>query len=178
MKASSNATDMTSGNITRQLVRYSIPILLGELFQQFYNTVDAIILGNFVSFDAMAAVGGTSNVTKLLVGFFNGISLGCTVVIAMYFGEKNQGKLRKSVHTIVYMALILSSVLSLFGVAISSSVLKLCSMPESIMPQALSYVKIYFGGLLTLVLYNTITGILRGVETPAAHFSSFSFPLA
>ena len=155
--------NMLSGGIWKQLILFSAPVLFGELFQQLYNTVDLIFLGNYVSSDAMAAVGATSSVIKLLVGFFMGISVGCTVVVARHYGSKNYEKLKQSVSTIVYMALILGVILSIIGVLITGPILRLLSIPEEIIPYAIIYIRIYFAGMMGLVLYNIATGVLRAV---------------
>lgn len=155
--------DMTQGGIFRQLMVYSIPILLSELFQQLYNTVDSVILGNFVSAQAMAAAGGTSSVTKMLVGFSAGVSIGCTVVVARYFGEKNEEKLRRSVSTMILLMAALGVLLATAGLLVTRPVLQVLSTPGDILPMAEDYLRIYFLGLPGLVLYNTFTGILRAV---------------
>lgn len=155
--------DMTRGPIKSQLIAYAIPILLGELFQQLYNTVDAIILGNFVGDGAMAAVGATDSMIKMLVGFFNGVSTGCTVVVARSFGKKDAVLLRQSVHTIIYLSFGVGVILSILGIAFTGPLLRILATPANILPLAARYVRIYFTGLLGLVIYNTGTGILRAV---------------
>jgi putative MATE family efflux protein len=169
------AVDMTRGVIWKQLLVYSIPILLGELFQQFYNVADTIIVGNWVGDTAMAAVGGTSTVTKIMVGFFNGISIGCTVVVARCFGAKDEQKLKRSMQTIVCLSVIIGVMLSVIGVIITRPVLNLLSTPDDVMPFALRYLRIYFAGLLGTVLYNTVTGILRAVGNVRLPFMALIF---
>lgn len=157
------SVDMAEGVIWRQLYLYALPILLGELFQQFYNMADTIVVGNWVSADAMAAVGGTSSVTKVLIGFFNGVSVGCTVVVAQCFGAKNREKLRQSVHTILSLSVGFGILLSAVGILITPPVLRLLETPQEVFPLAVLYLRVYFAGMLGLILYNTITGILRAV---------------
>jgi putative MATE family efflux protein len=154
---------MTEGIISKQLLMYALPLLAGELFQQFYNIVDAMILGNYVSPQAMAAVGATSSITKMLVGFFNGISIGCTVIVARHFGAGESENLKISIHTIVYMMAALGVFLGVAGFLITSPILKLLSTPPEILTMATDYVKVYFLGLPGLIMYNTFTGILRAV---------------
>ena len=113
---------MTAGPVLSQLAVFSVPILLGELFQQFYNSVDSAIVGNFVSPQALAAVGATSSITKMLVGFFVGISLGCTVVIARSFGAKEYDMLREEIHVIMNLSFVMGGFLSLLGVLYASGV--------------------------------------------------------
>ncbi len=155
--------DMTSGSIWRKLVAFSLPILLGELFQQLYSTVDTLILGNFASATEMAAVGGTGNVINVLIGFFNGVSIGCTVVTARFYGAKDREKLTQAVHTIVLLSVALGVLLSVVGILITKPVLSLLDLSDTVMPYAVTYVRIYFAGLLGVILYNIVTGILRAV---------------
>lgn len=158
-----STNDMTAGPVLSQLAVFSVPILLGELFQQFYNSVDSAIVGNFVSPQALAAVGATSSITKMLVGFFVGISLGCTVVIARSFGAKEYDMLREEIHVIMNLSFVMGGFLSLLGVLITPVMLRLLGTPEDVLPLASLYLRIYFGGLFSSVLYNTATGILRAV---------------
>lgn len=155
--------DMTQGIIAKHIFFYAVPVLFGELFQQMYNTIDTLILGNYVSMQAMAAVAGTSTVTKILVGFFNGISVGCTVIVARCFGKKDAKVMGQCVASIVKMSVLMGAVLSLVGVVIAEPVLTALSTPEDVYPYALIYIRIYFTGLMGLIMYNTITGILRAV---------------
>ncbi|NLN49557.1 MAG: MATE family efflux transporter [Clostridiales bacterium] len=155
--------DMTQGVVWKQLIVYSIPLLLGEIFQQLYNTIDIVILGNYVNVDAMAAVAATDTVIKLLIGFFNGISVGSTVIVAFYFGKKDNRKLNQSIHTIIYFSFYVGLALSVIGLLITKPVLHLLRIPEELAPLSSTYIKIYFMGLLGLVLYNTVTGIFRAL---------------
>lgn len=155
--------DMTTGVAWKQLVLFAIPVLLGEVFQQSYSIVDSAILGHYVGDTALAAVGAAESITRLLVGFFNGFSLGCTIVVGRCFGERNDGKLERTVHTIIYMSFGLGIVLSLIGVLIVDGTLSLVSTPEDVFPMAREYLVIYFAGMSGLVLYNTVSGILRAV---------------
>lgn len=155
--------DMTTGSIWKQMTVYMVPILFGELLQQLYNTIDTVVLGNFAGDIAMAAVGGTSNIIKAMVGFFNGVSIGCTVVVARYFGAKDPEKLQQSIHSIIYLTFTLGTLLSVVGVFFAPYMLRLLSMPDTTMPLALTYIRIYFAGMLGTILYNTVTGIFRAV---------------
>ena len=155
--------DMTKGVVWEQLVLFAVPVLLGEVFQQSYSIADSAILGHYVGDTALAAVGAAESITRLLVGFFNGISLGCTIVVARCFGEQNLEKLSQTVHTIVYMSFALGVLLSLLGILIVNRMLALVSTPEDVFPMAKEYLTIYFAGMSGLVLYNTISGIMRAV---------------
>lgn len=155
--------DMTKGDVLTQLVLFAVPVLIGEVFQQSYSIVDSAILGHYVGDSALAAVGAAESIIRLLVGFFNGISLGCTIVVGRCFGQKNYTTLQQAVHTIVYMSFALGLLLSAIGILITDWALALISTPEEVLPLAREYLRIYFAGMSGLVLYNTISGILRAV---------------
>ena len=104
--------DMTQGPVALMLLKFGLPIFLGQLFQHLYNTADSIILGNLVSSLAMEAVGCTSNIIKMMVGFFGGISVGCTVVVARRFGEKDDQKLHESVRGVIFLSLFFGALIS------------------------------------------------------------------
>ena len=101
--------DMTQGTVWKQLALFAVPILIGELFQQLYNTADSAIVGSFVGAEALAAVGATGNITKMIVGFFTGISLGCTVLIARLFGAKEPDRILDAVHTVLFLSAVLAT---------------------------------------------------------------------
>ncbi len=155
--------DMTHGIVWKQLLLFSVPILFGELFQQLYNTVDSVIVGRFVGKEALAAVGSTGNLTKLLIGFFIGISIGCTVVAARHYGAGDYEGLRDAINVIMFLSVFLGILLSAIGVLITAPVLRLMNIPDDVFPLAVQYVRIFFAGLSGFVLYNTSTGILRAV---------------
>lgn len=155
--------DMTSGGIFSLLIRFSIPLLLGNLFQQFYNTVDTIIIGNYVGREALAAVGSTTSFINTLVGFFMGLSSGAGVVVSQFFGAKEYKKLNETVHTAILATLILGVVFTFLGISITPYMLKLMSTPADVFPSSELYLKIYFGGILFLMLYNVAAGILQAL---------------
>ncbi|MBQ4506755.1 MAG: MATE family efflux transporter [Firmicutes bacterium] len=155
--------DMTQGPVALMLLKFGLPIFLGQLFQHLYNTADSIILGNLVSSLAMEAVGCTSNIIKMMVGFFGGISVGCTVVVARRFGEKDDQKLHESVRGVIFLSLFFGALISVIGVLLTDPLLRLMSTPEEVFPLSSTYLKIYFAGLLGLTMYNALTGILRAV---------------
>ena len=155
--------DMTRGSVFRQLALFAVPILFGELFQQLYNTVDSVIVGRFVGKEALAAVGSTGNLTKMLIGFFIGISMGCTVVAARHYGAHDREGLKESINVIMFLAIGMGAVLSILGVCITGPMLRLMNTPDDVYPLAFTYVRIYFSGLWGFVLYNMATGILRAV---------------
>ncbi len=155
--------DMTQGSITRHIINFAIPLLIGNIFQQLYNTVDTWVVGNFVSNEAYAAVGSVGPIINMLIGFFLGFSSGASVVISQYYGAKRHGDVQKTVHTAIVMTLLMGVVLTAIGIAMTPTMLRLMNTPENVMPQSIAYLTIYFSGLLGLMLYNIGSGILRAV---------------
>lgn len=158
-----NTRDMTSGTIWKHILVFAIPLLVGNLFQQLYNSVDSIIVGNFVSKQALAAVGSTGPVINTLVGFFMGMSTGAGVVISNYFGAKNEKRLHEAVHTTVLMAIILCIVFTIVGIAMVPFMIHFMKTPQDVVKESMEYLRIYFAGVSGLMLYNMGAGILRAV---------------
>ncbi len=155
--------DMTEGNITRHILSFAFPLLLGNIFQQLYNTVDTWVVGNFASNEAYSAVGTVGPIINMLIGFFMGLSSGAGVVISQYYGAHMYDKVRQTVHTAIAMTLILGVVLTGIGLAMIPMMLEFIRMPEDVAPEATTYLGIYFAGLMGLMLYNIGAGILRAV---------------
>jgi len=154
---------MTEGPIARQLIAFAFPLLLGNLFQQLYNTADSLIVGNFLGSEALAAVSSSSNVIHLLIGFFNGLAMGAGVVISRHYGARHIGRVQKAIHTMLAGGLVVGIFLTAAGVAITPMILRLMDTPESVLPQSISYFRTYFLGSMAFVLYNICTGILQAV---------------
>lgn len=163
IRSKTRTADMTSGNIYLILIRFAIPLLLGNLFQQLYNTVDSIILGNYVGKEALAAVGATSQFVYTLIGFFMGFSTGGSILISQFFGAKDSESLRRTVHTLILSTFILGIVFTIVGMNFNLVLLKLNSTPEDVLPSAHTYLTIHFEGIIFLMLYNAGAGILRAV---------------
>ena len=159
----STARDMTSGPILRELVAFALPLLLGNVFQMLYNTVDSIIVGNFVSKQALAAVGSTTVIVNMLVFFFNGFSMGAAVVIGHSFGARSMERLHKAVQTTMAATFVLCAVFTVLGVAGVKPLLVLMNTPEDVFADAATYLRIYIGGISGLLIYNMGSGILRAV---------------
>lgn len=155
--------DMTHGNILHHIIGFALPLLVGNLFQQLYNTVDTWVLGNFVSNAAYSAVGNVGPIINMLIGFFMGLSSGAGVVISQYYGAGQHENVQRTVHTAIVMTLVLGVLFSGLGIFMIPSMLDLMNMPESVAPEATTYLTIYFSGLLGLMLYNMGAGILRAV---------------
>lgn len=169
-------TDMTQGNISGLLFAFAVPLMLGNLFQQLYNTVDSLIVGNFVSKQALAAVGCTGPIINTLIGLFSGLATGASVVISQYYGAKDEEKLGKAVHTTVMLTLVTCVVLTVVGVWATPLMLELMDTPPDVFSEAELYLRIYFGGVSGLLLYNIGSGILRAVgdSTRPLYFLIFS----
>jgi len=150
------------GVIWKQLLVFFFPILLGTLFQQLYNTVDAIIVGRFLGKEALAAVGGPSGyLVNLLLGFFSGLCSGATVVIAQFFGADDSERASQAVHTSMALSLTAGAAMSLAGVFLAKPVLTAMDTPPDVLFHAVTYLQIYFGGILFLFVYNMGAAVLR-----------------
>lgn len=154
---------ITEGVIWKQLLLFFFPILIGTFFQQLYNTVDTIIVGQYVGTQALAAVGTTSTLINLLVGFFVGISSGATVIISQFFGGGDWKALSKAVHTSIALALAGGVIILVLGLLTARLALTLLGVPEEIMEDALLYLNVYYGGIIFCMIYNVGTGVLRAI---------------
>ena len=158
-----HANAMTEGNMVKQIILFTIPLLLGNILQQLYNTADVVVVGQFVSAAALAAVGSSSPIINMLVGFFMGVSTGASAVISQYFGAGDLHKMRKAVHVTLFITVILGIVSTIVGVALSPWILRMMQTPEEVMVEAVVYLRIYFMGILALMIYNMGSAILRAV---------------
>lgn len=154
---------MTEGNIARHLIGFAIPLLIGNIFQQLYNTVDTWVVGNYVSNEAFSAVGTVGPVINMLIGFFLGLSSGAGVVISQYYGAKRYDKVQDTVHTAVMMTVILGVVFTGLGIGMTPFMLNFMKTPTEVLPESTAYLTIYFSGIMGLMLYNIGSGILRAV---------------
>ena len=157
------ATLMTEGSIEKHLISFAVPLFLGNLFQQLYNTADSLIVGNFLGSEALASVSSSSNLIFLMIGFFNGIAVGAGVVIARAFGAGDKKALHTAIHTTIAFGLVAGVVLTLLGVLLAPQILVWMGTPESILAGSVSYFRIYFLGSVPFVLYNICVGILQSV---------------
>ena len=154
---------MTQGIIWKKILLFSLPLLLGNVFQQLYNTVDSVIVGNYIGGDALAAVGTSGPIINLLVGLFMGIATGAGVVIARYFGAQDSEAVHDAVHTTLAATFLGGLFLTVVGVLLSPAVVRLIGVPENIMSDSIDYLRIYFGGIIAMMTYNMGAGILRAV---------------
>ena len=152
---------MTEGSIWKSILLFSVPLILGNLLQQLYNTADSIIVGNFLGSNALAAVGSSGSPIYLLIGFSQGVAVGAGVVVSQYLGAKDKKETHIAVHTSLAIAVILGLILTVGGIAVSRSLLVWMNTPEEVLGDAVTYMKLYFGGVLFSVVYNMAAGILN-----------------
>ena len=154
---------MTEGVIWKQILAFSLPLLVGNLFQQLYNTVDSIVVGNYVSSQALAAVGTSNSLINLIIGMFLGISVGAGVIISQYYGAKNHRKLSWAVHTCIALSISGGLGMIVLGVWLSPIILVWMNTPADVLADSTTYLRIYFCGSLFNIVYNMGSGILRAV---------------
>lgn len=154
---------LIQGSIWKGLLLFALPILLGQIFQQLYNTADAWIVGQFRSDQEYAAVTSTGSLVFLLIGFFGGIAVGAGVVIARYFGAGDRKNLKSAVYTTVIFGLAAGLTLTVIGVFLTPKLLAWMGTPDNVLPHSIEYFRFYFLGCFAVVLYNMSMGILRAV---------------
>ena len=152
---------MTEGSIGRKIFFFAVPLILGNLLQQLYNTADSVIVGNFVGSNALAAVGSTGSLIYMLIAFSQGAAVGAGVIISNFLGAADKASVQKAVHTAIAIVLILGVAFSIFGVLLSRPLLELMNTPDEVMEDSLLYLRIYLAGLIFNVLYNMTAGILN-----------------
>ena len=163
MKMAHTTEPMTQGPIWKRITYFALPIFLGNLFQQMYNTADSLIVGNFLGKNALAAVSSTGSLIFMLIGFLSGIAIGAGVVISRYFGGNKLEEMSKAVHTTVAFGLVAGVVMTAVGVGLSPQILRWMDTPENVMHNSQLYLSIYFMGSLGSVMYNACVGIMQAV---------------
>ena len=154
-------TLMTEGSIRRKMLGFALPILAGYFFQQLYNTVDALIVGNYLDADALAAVTSTGSYTYLMIGFVTGFATGAGIIIARHIGADNPAETEKAVHTTVALGLIFSVVMTALGILVTPGILRLMGTPDSVFDRSCRYLQVYFAGAAALIMYNMFVSILQ-----------------
>ncbi|WP_300328038.1 MATE family efflux transporter [Fusobacterium sp.] len=163
IKEKNKTLDMTEGSIVKKLLLFSIPLILGNLLQQTYNTVDSIIVGNYVGSNALAAVGSSAMLIYLLIGFSQGIAVGAGVIISQAIGAKDNKRINLSVHTAIMIAILLGLFLSVIGFIFTPQLLKWMKTPPEIMAESIEYLRLFSLGLVFSIVYNMEAGILNAV---------------
>ena len=154
---------MIEGKISKSIILFALPILLGNLFQQLYNVVDSIVVGNVLGKEALAAVSSNGSLINLIVGLINGIFVGAGVIIARYYGAKNNKSLPKAVHTTIAFGFIAGIIVTAFGVIFTPWLLKLMGTPSDVFADSVTYLRIYFTGGIGIVMYNACVGIFQAI---------------
>ena len=155
--------DMTVGNIWLHMLQFSVPMAIGLLFQQLYNTVDTLVVGQFVGQQAQAAVGSTGPIINTIVGFCAGLATGASVVISQRYGAHDSEGLGKAVHTTIALTFLMSLIATGIGQLIITPMLRFMQTPEDVMESSHTYLSIYFAGVAGILFYNIGSGILRAV---------------
>lgn len=155
--------NMNEGNPAKLILTFAGPMILGNIFQQLYNMVDAIVVGRFVGANALAAVGSSGSTNFLLISLMMGLTNGASIIIAQYFGHGDIKSMRRTVVSLLYIVLTVGVITSILGVAASRIILTALHTPETILEQAIVYMRIFFGGLLSLALYNMCSAVLRSI---------------
>ena len=156
-------TKLLEGSIWKGIVSFAIPMFLGNLFQQLYNTVDSLIVGKFLGSEALAAVTSSGSLIFLMVGFFNGIAMGAGVIISKYYGAKDYYNLKRAVHTDVAFGLVAGGLLTIIGMILAPQMLIWMGTPADVLPNSIAYFRTYFMGSIAFVMYNVVMGILQAI---------------
>ena len=170
--------DMTSGSPMKLILGFSVPLLFGFLFQQFYNLVDTLIVGRFLGVDALAAVGSTGSLNFLIIGFCMGVCNGFAIPLAHRFGAGDYKAMRAFMMNAVYLAVIFAAVMTVFTVAFCRPILQLMQTPENIIDDAYTYIVIIFAGIPATYLYNLVSGVIRSMgdsKTPLIFLALAAF---
>lgn len=154
---------MTEGTVWKILLKFAFPLFLGNLFQQLYNAVDSLVVGNFCGNEALAAVSSSGSLQHLLIGFFQGMFVGASVIISRCYGAMDEDGVDDAIHTTVFFALGMGVVLTILGVVFTPMILQWMGTPENVMPNSVTYFRIYCMGLLGMILYNTTNGIFNAL---------------
>jgi len=155
--------DLTTGKESTQIFKFAMPMLLGNVFQQLYNIVDSIIVGNYLGKEALGAVGASFPIIFVLISFIVGLAMGSTVIISQYFGAKQYKNIQKSVDTIMISLMVASVLVTIIGLALSGFIFELLKLPAEIIPQAKVFFQVYVGGIIVFFGYNGVAAILRGL---------------
>ncbi len=158
-----NNHNLTSGSIIKKVALFAIPLLIGSVIQQLYNTVDLLFAGNLINASASAAIGASSQLITCMVGFFSGLGVGCGVIASQYFGAKDKDSLGKAVHNAMALALLGGVILIVFGFCFAPLYFSLVNVPEYLLDTALGYIRIYFLSIVSTLIYDLGTGLLRAM---------------
>lgn len=158
-----NITDMTVGNPTGHILRFALPLLIGNLFQQLYNMVDSLIVGNFVGSNALAAVGACGSINFLFFSLSSGLAIGIGIIVAQYFGAGDDEKVRMTIANSIYVLGMAAMIVSLIGIIFCPQILRLLATPESIIQHSITYMRTTCAGIICIAFYNGVATILRAL---------------
>ncbi|MBQ3729182.1 MAG: MATE family efflux transporter [Spirochaetales bacterium] len=161
MSTATSTLDFTEGSLGRKIIKFSLPLFLGNLFQQLYNAADSLIVGNTLGPQALASVSSSGSLIFMMVGFFNGLAIGAGVVISKYFGARDQERMQKAIHTDLAFGLVAGLFLTVFGVLMTPYILAWMRTPQDIIEGSITYFRIYSFGILFCVMYNITMGIMN-----------------
>lgn len=165
-----HSVDLTEGSIAKNILLFALPLVAGQLFQNLYNTVDSIVVSRCVSLTALAAVTSCADISRLLVGFFTGLSVGSGVAFSRYFGSKDYDNLHKAIHTALAFSVLMGLFMMMLGILSSPLLLRLVDCPADVYPEALLYLRVYLVGVLFTSIYNVQSGVLRSVGDSRSPF--------
>ena len=154
---------LTDGPIWKAMLLFALPVFLGNVFQQLYNTFDAWCVGNFIGDNALAAVSSSGSLIFMMISFFNGVAMGAGVVISRAYGAKEYDSMGKAIHTAIAFGLVTGLMLTVAGVVFTPTILRWMDTPQEVLPQSFSYFRFYFCGSIFTVMYNIFVGILHAV---------------
>lgn len=158
-----NITDMTTGSPTRHILKFALPLLIGNLFQQLYNMVDSIVVGNFVGKNALAAVGTCGSMNFLFFALSSGLAIGIGIIVSQYFGAKDEQSVRSTIANSFYVLIAASLVVSVIGILTAPYLLRLLSTPGNIIGDSVVYMRVTCAGIIAIALYNGVAAILRAL---------------
>lgn len=164
------SVDLTEGNMVKNILFFALPLMAGQIFQNLYNSVDSIVVSRCVGLTALAAVTSCSDISRLLVGFFTGLSVGSGVAFSRYFGSKDYRKLHEAIHTALAFSAVMGLVMVVLGVLAAPLLLRVVDCPADVWPEALLYLRIYLVGVLFTAIYNVQAGVLRSVGDSRSPF--------
>lgn len=170
IKTKKTSTDLTVGSIPYRILTFAMPILAGQIFQNLYNSVDSVVVGNFVGTTALRAVSSCSDISQLLIGFFTGLSAGAGILFSRYFGAKNYDRLHDAIHTALTFAGILGLAMAALGIACTPLLLKMVKCPRDVWDESSVYLRIYLVGIFFTSIYNVGAGVLRSVGNSRSPF--------
>lgn len=160
---SNHTTDMTTGSPTKHILLFAVPLLVGNLFQQFYNMVDSIVVGNYVGKNAIAAVGTCGSMNFLFFSLSSGLAIGIGIIVAQYFGAKDDTAVRKTIANSVYVLVAASLLVSVLGILLCPALLRLLQTPDNIIGDSITYMRVTCTGILAIAIYNGVAAILRAL---------------